>query len=87
MFAARRACVCADIRDTLLHGQPMRRPSIKSMDIPPGMRAVVEQECNSSQVTPHAAARLVCHSTAQHSTAPHLTGQHSTAQHRMMVWV
>ncbi|WIA30316.1 hypothetical protein OEZ86_000404 [Tetradesmus obliquus] len=37
-------------RDTLLHGQPMRRPSIKSMDIPPGMRAVVEQECNSSQM-------------------------------------
>eukprot|EP00878_Enallax_costatus_P007720 GHUV01008081.1.p1 GENE.GHUV01008081.1~~GHUV01008081.1.p1 ORF type:complete len:869 (+),score=299.72 GHUV01008081.1:2923-5529(+) len=37
-------------RDTLLHGQPMCRPSIKAMDIPPGMRAVVEQECNSSQM-------------------------------------
>jgi hypothetical protein len=37
-------------RDTLLHGQPMRRPSIKSMDIPHGMRTVVEQECNTSQV-------------------------------------
>lgn len=37
-------------RDTLLHGQPMRRPSIKSMDIPHGMREVVEQECNASQM-------------------------------------
>eukprot|EP00775_Hariotina_reticulata_P010999 gene10999-11153_t len=37
-------------RDTLLHAQPMRRPSIKSMDIPAGMRGVVEQECNSSQM-------------------------------------
>jgi hypothetical protein len=39
------------VRDTLLHGQPMRRPSIKSMDIPHGMREVVEQECNTSQVS------------------------------------
>jgi hypothetical protein len=50
-----RLLACASLlvaaaRDTLLHGQPMRRPSIKSMDIPPGMRSVVEQECNSSQV-------------------------------------
>lgn len=41
---------CTPNRDTLLHGQPMRRPSIKSMDIPHGMREVVEQECNASQV-------------------------------------
>jgi hypothetical protein len=58
MFAAWHAHVRA-ARDTLLHGQPMRRPSIKAMDIPPGMRSVVEQECNSSQVTPHAAAHLL----------------------------
>jgi hypothetical protein len=45
-----RVCVCVPCRDTLLHGQPMRRPSIKAMDIPHGMRMVVEQECNSSQV-------------------------------------
>lgn len=49
------SCVAAGCRDTLLHGQPMRRPSIKSMDIPHGMREVVEQECNASQVCIHAA--------------------------------
>lgn len=38
--------------DILLSGRPRAAPESKHLDMPPGMRAAVERECNMSQVRP-----------------------------------